>query len=90
MGFTINKNITSVLIINFIIFLLFAIIYYDFKTEFSNMNDLVDAIYFTSMTQSTVGYGDIVPKTRKMKCVVAVHHIIIILLALRLIIAIVN
>lgn len=49
-------------------FLIFALIYgtigtYLFRVDFSGINSIYDALYFTIVTYSTVGYGDIFPKT---------------------------
>lgn len=49
-------------------FLIFALIYgtigtYLFRIDFSGINSIYDALYFTIVTYSTVGYGDIFPKT---------------------------
>lgn len=49
-------------------FLIFALIYgtigtYLFRIDFTGINSIYDALYFTIVTYSTVGYGDIAPKT---------------------------
>lgn len=49
-------------------FLIFALIYgtigtYLFRIDFTGINSIYDALYFTIVTYSTVGYGDISPKT---------------------------
>lgn len=49
-------------------FLLFALLYgvigvYLLRTEFNGINSFNDAIYFCIVTYSTVGFGDIYPKT---------------------------
>jgi|GEM_PF-1976170 len=49
-------------------FIVFAICYgtfgsYILRSEFSNLETLGDAFYFSIVTFSTVGYGDILPKT---------------------------
>jgi len=40
---------------------------YFLRTQFNNIKTLADAVYFTMVTYSTVGYGDIYPVTQQAK-----------------------
>ncbi len=51
----------------------------------SSEDQLVDGVYFTTTTLSTVGYGDIAPQTPFAKCVVAVEQLSIFAVGLGLI-----
>ncbi len=53
-------------------FIIFAMFYgtfgsYVLRTEFTNIHSFADALYFTIVTYSTVGYGDIAPITSTAK-----------------------
>ena len=56
-------------------FLIFALLYgtigvYQLRADFYGIKSLSDAVYFTIVTYSTVGYGDIYPQTFSAKCYV--------------------
>lgn len=57
--------------------LLFALLYLSLSTtdssSFSERLDRVDALYFTSSTFATVGFGDIVPVTQLTRVLVAIQ-----------------
>ena len=36
-----------------------------------------DAFYFTTSTHTSIGYGDITPKTRQLRLVTSIHMIIV-------------
>lgn len=55
-----KKEITKIATLLFFILLLAALLYRNFET---GIRSLFEAIYFTLVTISTVGYGDITPKT---------------------------
>lgn len=59
--------------------LLFALLYLSLSTtdpsSFSEPLDRVDALYFTSSTFATVGFGDIVPATQLTRVLVAIQMI---------------
>lgn len=61
----------------FILWLLFAGVYAAMHAldprHFQFTNALVDPLYFSATTTSTVGYGDLSPKTRLARLVVIVH-----------------
>jgi len=73
-----NKKI----IIYVIIILGFASIYYNLdsseeKQHFNQKLSYVDALYFSSTTLSSVGYGDIYPITDKAKIIIMIQQFII-------------
>ncbi|MFC7141199.1 NAD-binding protein [Halosimplex aquaticum] len=40
---------------------------YQLRDEFNGLNTLTDAVYFTIVTASTVGYGDVTPQSQQAK-----------------------
>lgn len=61
---------------NAIIYIVFLSIYMaiDMKTHFgTEKNTLVNALYFTTTTHTTVGFGDITAKTPLAKMLVSAH-----------------
>ena len=71
-------------ITHFIIIFCFAFFYYILKGN-DNFNGLdetstfIDALYFSFTTQSTVGYGDISPKSKFAKILVMIQQTIVLL-----------
>lgn len=77
--------------LNFIAILLFTVMYFTLsKTGEEHFNgldsnsSLLDHIYFAFTVQSTVGFGDIYPKTALAKTIVMVQQSILILGVLEL------
>lgn len=95
MGF-IKKFLSSLefplylVLINLIMISLFTTIYYSFwlhnPTKYFNGLDenssIWDIVYFTTTTQSTIGYGDITPKDRFSRIAVSLQQMMIIVGAL--------
>ena len=74
-----NKSkIINLLYIYLIIITIFSIIYYYVGAHnFHNMkNSYLDSLYFSIITSSTVGYGDITPKTNTAKIIVILQIIL--------------
>jgi len=76
------KTITKLLIAYIFTVLLYAFIYYNIKgnNNFKGLNKdstFIDCLYFSFTTTSTVGYGDISPKSQLARIVVMTHHLII-------------
>lgn len=42
----------------------FTFIYYIFRSHFDTIENPIDALYFSAVVSSTVGFGDIKPKTK--------------------------
>ena len=75
------KHTFSFYILYFLILICFSLIYWYFGTsenfnfvkESNNNSDsltFINALYFSFITQSTTGYGDITPKTKLMRIIV--------------------
>ena len=74
----------NILIINLIICIIFSIIYYVIKSEdnFIGLNDnstFVDCLYFSLTTASSVGYGDISPKSQLARVFVMFQQICVVI-----------
>lgn len=65
------------IISNILVVIVFAELYYildrDETEEHFGFESLTDAYYFSTVTSSSVGYGDILPKTKKAKILNMVH-----------------
>lgn len=79
--FNLNKNKFSFYKLYFLELIFFAIIYWllgtseniNFDKALNNNSDsltFLNALYFSFITQSTIGYGDISPKTKLMRIIV--------------------
>ena len=53
-----------------------AAVYWFLQDGFNIRIDLVDAIYFATVTQTTLGYGDILPTKPLTKCIVCMHSLL--------------
>lgn len=84
-----NKNKLNYLYLNFFIIFIFSVIYwlygtdehFVFKPHFSVNHNItyMTALYYSLVTHSTVGFGDITPKSTFIKIITMIHIIIIIL-----------
>ena len=79
--FKLNKNKFSFYKLYILVLIFFALIYwllgtsenFNFDKASNNNSDsltFIDALYFSFITQSTTGYGDISPKTKLMRIIV--------------------
>ena len=85
-----NKNKLIYIYVNLFLIFIFSLIYWyygtpdnlTFNPQFANSNNNIcylSALYFTCTAHSTVGFGDITPKSRFMQMIVIIHLIILIL-----------
>lgn len=72
------------LIVNLSIYIIFSLIYTALKDDFdhsiestrgplSSTDDQLSIWYFSLITHTTVGFGDIIPKTRRVKAAISIH-----------------
>ena len=71
-----------------VFFVIYSILYAINKKNFQAAKGYLDMFYFTTTTQSSTGYGDIVPTTNVAKITVSIHHIVILLIMSQFIYAI--
>ena len=84
-----TKNKLTYIYVNLLLIFIFSIIYWYYGTpehltfgpQFSYNDNIsyLSALYFTCTTHSTVGYGDITPKSKFMQTIIIIHLIILIL-----------
>ncbi len=85
-----NENKLMYIYVNLVLIFLFSLIYWRYGTpehltfnpQFANNDNNISylsALYFACTTHSTVGYGDITPKSRAMQNIITVHLTILIL-----------
>ena len=64
-----------------LMFLLFnlvtTIVYFFTKDQYKNMKTFLDAFYYSLTVSTTVGYGDIVPKTKTAKITTIIHSLMV-------------
>ena len=88
--FKLNKNKILYILVNFVLIFIFSLIYWyygtpdnlTFASQFAEDDDNIcylSALYFACTAHSTVGFGDITPRSRFMQMVVIVHLLILIL-----------
>lgn len=77
----------NIIIISIIIIFIFTILMYNFDynhwngitKEDDKENKLINRLYFVMSTLSTTGYGDVTPKTKKMKIIVMIFQFILLI-----------
>jgi len=78
-----NEKIeTAVLILLIIIVVyttLYATLFYINKNNFRGVHTFIDIVYFTTTTQSTLGYGDMTAKSQLAKFIVICQTLTILL-----------
>ncbi len=78
------RFIIYVIILQITVILLFALLYYGIRAN-NNFNGLtktssfLDCLYFSTTTASSVGYGDITPKSQRARGLVVIQQILILL-----------
>ena len=77
--FTIRHN--TKLMLHLIVYITFTIIYSNLPDDdFIINNDLskqYNRLYFSAITHTTIGYGDILPKTPRCKLITMLHAFIV-------------
>ena len=87
-GFTKDTALIGTIVVNVIIVILFAEMYWfidqtgENKGEHFGLESPVDAYYFSTVTSSSVGYGDVLPKSKKAKMLVIFHIMTMFLIVL--------
>jgi hypothetical protein len=83
-SFMFHRNKAIIIIVNLLIVIIFTSIYYKLGTNehfyFNNEPKqtkltLLNALYFTFITHFTIGYGDIVPKSNLLRCIIMIQCI---------------
>ncbi len=75
------------IIISLLVILIFTLLMYKFNyhhwngitKEDDKNNRFINRLYFVMSTLSTTGYGDITPKTKKMKIIVMIFQFILLI-----------
>jgi len=81
----IQSWLLNIVVVTVLFFVVYCVLYKVNPSNFANATSLVDVWYFTMSTQSTVGYGDIVPTSKLAKILVTVHQFLIVCLAIQFI-----
>ena len=68
------KNTRAFVATNLIIILLFAVIYHRVQ-GFNKPLTFQDALYFSAVTHTTLGYGDIYPETAAARTLCSTHSV---------------
>ena len=85
-----NRNKIVYINVNLFLIFIFSLIYWHYGTpenltfnpQFADTDNNItylSALYFSCTTHSTVGYGDITPKSKFMQFIITIHLIILIL-----------
>ena len=73
-------QLIGTIIMNILLVLLFAEIYWTMDTSSGSKHfgfgEYLDSLYFTTVTSSSTGYGEITPKTRSARIVVMIHLVL--------------
>jgi len=83
-----NKQLIRLLFVNLLLMIFFAIIYklIDKEQEQSFSQDkkmsMLDSIYYSVVTHTTVGYGDISPKSNKARIATILHILFVLIISM--------
>jgi len=92
--FSSNPTVNNLLLNNLFVLVIFYFTYYTLDTFYPKCFGVKlgpgTAFYFTLTTHSTVGYGDIGPKTNGAKLAVTMHLLFILLLGVNFYITVFN
>lgn len=78
--------------INFAIFyvmiiFVFSLIHFKYKDAYHNIHDMTDAIYFSTITMTTTGFGDMYPIKRHTKIITTAQMMIAVTITMIIIIS---
>lgn len=78
------RFIVCVIILQITVIFLFALLYYGIRANnnfngISRTSSFLDCLYFSTTTASSVGYGDITPKSQLARGLVVIQQILILL-----------
>ena len=68
--------IVQQLILIILFFGLYAMSYYNNKTSFKGVNNMIDIFYYTTSIQSSTGCADVYPSSNKTKLITSAHNIL--------------
>ena len=74
-------NFYKILTFNLVITFIYAIVYQQIKDQFYGLDSdssFLDCLYFSFTIQSTVGFGEIGPKTKTAKLIVMTQQLVVI------------
>ena len=82
-----REKVNNLLVFNIVFSLVFSFVYFiiakiEPENGFNGLDDnsnIIDFIYFSTTTMSSVGYGDISPKSLLAKCVVIMQQFFILI-----------
>jgi voltage-gated potassium channel Kch len=67
------QHIKSVILLFFVIIFFSIFTYFYLYGEISNAKTYIDYLYFSTMTSTTIGYGDMVPTTQRAKLITSIY-----------------
>ena len=81
----IRKTIYNIFFVNLILCIVFSVIYkfvfvMDPENSFNGLDkdsNFIDFFYFATTTTSTIGYGDISPKSNIARAVIIIHQLLV-------------
>ena len=84
-----NTEFHKIIITHGIIIIIFGLIYRKlsmenvdaFSTDFDTPMTLFDSIYYSAITHTTVGFGDVYPMTKTSKIACMVHVLLVFLIS---------
>lgn len=79
-----QSKLSAKLFMNLVIYISFVLCYLFFINDFdhsvknendnyTNVDNLISVIYFGLTTHTTVGFGDIIPRTNRLKIIISIH-----------------
>jgi hypothetical protein len=78
-----NKNHIQLVYFAFILIIIYALIYWYNRSNFKNLNTLLDGFYLSSTTFFSVGFGDILPNNNFAKILIMSNYLFMLLFILK-------